>query len=151
MHNCCTLKSSFVVLKWQITWYIYSFRAWKHGLENHSFIHLSCITIATQNVFLSKFFIKIIMFETCTPSVLKSLLNCTFCHNVPNGCCKFCTKLYFFATMSQMGIAYSALKIFWAFLTFSQFSLAYPVLKFWGNWKKNQKSFRVKDNLTVLP
>ena len=105
-----------------------------HPFIMHYYCHTECI-------FKQIFHKNNYMFETCAPSVLKSLLNCTFCHNVPNGCCKFCTKLYFFATMSQMGIAYSALKIFWAFLTFSQFSLAYPVLKFWGNWKKNQKSF----------
>ena len=44
-------------------------------------------------------------------------------------CPKIFAKLDFFATMSQLSVAYSALKIFLAFATFFQFCLAYPVLK----------------------
>ena len=42
----------------------------------------------------------------------------------------------FFTAMSQLGVAYSPLKTFCAFLTFSQLSLAYPVLKSFKKWKK---------------
>ena len=65
-------------------------------------------------------------------------------------CPKTFAKLDFFPTMSQIGVEYSVLKIFWAFLTFSQFSLAYLVLKILENWKKEHNFFRVKDNLAVL-
>ena len=44
---------------WQIAKYNrYSFRLWKYGLENHFFIHLSCITIATQGGIFKQFFCK---------------------------------------------------------------------------------------------
>ena len=51
-------------------------------------------------------------------------------------CPKIFAELDYFATVSRMGIAYFALKIFWAFLIFSQLCLAYPVLKILENWKK---------------
>ena len=66
-------------------------------------------------------------------------------------CPKIFAKLDFFATMSQMRAAYSALKIFSAFLIFSKLCLAYPVIKSWENRKKKQNFFRVKDNLAALP
>ena len=44
-------------------------------------------------------------------------------------CPKIFAKLDFFATISQLSVAYSALKIFLAFATFFQLCLAYPVLK----------------------
>ena len=53
-------------------------------------------------------------------------------------------ELDFFATMSQMGVAHSALKIFSAFLTISQLCLPYPVLKILENWKKKHKFFFIK-------
>ena len=53
-------------------------------------------------------------------------------------CPKILAKLDFFASMSQMGVAYSALTIYRAFLTFSQLCLAYPVLKILENSKKKQ-------------
>ena len=65
-------------------------------------------------------------------------------------CPKNFAKLDFFATMSQIGVAHSALKIFWAFLTFSQLCLAYPVLKILENRKQKHNFFRVKDNLILL-
>ena len=52
-------------------------------------------------------------------------------------CPKIFAKLDYFVTVSQMGVAYFVLKIFWAFLTFSQFCLANPVLKILENRKKN--------------
>ena len=58
-------------------------------------------------------------------------------------CPKIFAKLDFFATMSQLSVAYSALKIFLVLLT--QF------LKFCKIEKKNTNLFRVKDNLAVLP
>ena len=42
-------------------------------------------------------------------------------------CPKIIAKLDFFHTMSQMVVAYSALKISYVFLMFSQLCLAYPV------------------------
>ena len=53
-------------------------------------------------------------------------------------------ELDFFATMSQMGVAHSALKIFSAFLTISQLCLPYPILKILENWKKKHKFFFIK-------
>ena len=44
----------------------------------------------------------------------------------------------FFSAMSQLGVAYSPLKTFCAFLTFSQLFLAYPVLKFQKVEEKEQ-------------
>ena len=55
-------------------------------------------------------------------------------------------ELGFFATMSQMGVAHSALKIFSAFLTISQLCLPYPVLKILKNWKKKHKFFFIKQS-----
>ena len=66
-------------------------------------------------------------------------------------CPKIFAKLDFFATMSQVGVAYSALKSFWVFLTFSQLCLAYPVLQILETWKKKHNFLGVKDNLAVLP
>ena len=87
-------------------------------------------------VFLSKFFIKIIItfWDMCSPI-----------------CPKIFAKLDYFTTVSQMGVAYFSLKILWAFLTFSQICLAYPVLNILENWKKKHTFFRAKDNLVVLP
>ena len=56
-------------------------------------------------------------------------------------------ELDFFATMSQMGVAHSALKIRSAFLTVSQLCLPYPVLKILENWKKKQKFFFIKSHI----
>ena len=64
-------------------------------------------------------------------------------------CPKIFAKLDFFVTMSQIGVAYSALKIFWLFLTFFQLCLAYPVLKILDNYKKKHNFY--KDNLKTLP
>ena len=36
----------------------YIFRVWTHGLENHSFIHLSSITIAIQGGIFNQNFIR---------------------------------------------------------------------------------------------
>ena len=38
---------------------IYYFRVWTEGLENYSFIYLSCITIATQGGIFQQIFYKI--------------------------------------------------------------------------------------------
>ena len=59
-------------------------------------------------------------------------------------------KLNFFATMSQIGVAYSALKSFWAILTFPQICLAYSALKILENSKEKPNFFRAKDNLAIL-
>ena len=48
----------------------------------------------------------------------------------------------FFATVSQIGVAYSTMRIFRAFMTFSQLCLAYPVLKIFENWKKRHTYFQ---------
>ena len=101
---------------------IYSFCVRTHSLENYSFIYLSYITIAAQGGIFKQFFYK---------------NNYKFLRYVRTICPKIFTKLDYFSTVSQMGVAYFALKIFWAFLTFSQLRLAYPVLKTLGNWKKN--------------
>ena len=53
-------------------------------------------------------------------------------------CPKIFAKLYFFVTMSQMGVAYSALKIFQEFLTFSQLYLLTQFLKFWKTGRKKK-------------
>ena len=73
------------------------------------------------------------MFEICAPYVLKFLLNWTFCHK-----------------KSQLGVAYSVLKIFCTFPTFSLLCLAYADLKILENWQKQHNFFRVKDKLAVL-
>ena len=69
--------------------------------------------------------------------------------------CRICLQVFLkfdhFVTMSQMGVAYSALKTFRAFLTFPQLCLPYPFLKFLESKKKNYNFFRIKDNLAVLP
>ena len=65
-------------------------------------------------------------------------------------CPKIFAKLEYFATISQKGVAYFALKVFWPFLTFSQLCFAYTVLKVLANWKKKHNLFRMKDNLAVL-
>ena len=71
-----------------------SFWTWTHGLENCSFFDLSCITIATQG---KQFFYK---------------NNYKFLKYKRTICPKIFDKLSFFATMSQMGVGYFALKIF---------------------------------------
>ena len=48
----------------------------------------------------------------------------------------------FFAIVSQIGVAYSTMRIFRAFMTFSQLCLAYPVLKIFENWKKKHTYFQ---------
>ena len=48
-------------------------------------------------------------------------------------CPKIFAKLDFFATMSQLGVAYFALKIFLAIPTIFQLFRAYPVLKILEN------------------
>ena len=65
-------------------------------------------------------------------------------------CPKIFAKLDFFATMSQMGVAFSAVKNFSTFLTFSQLFLAYPGLKVLKNWNKINNIFRIKDKLEVI-
>ena len=62
-------------------------------------------------------------------------------------CPKIFAKLDYFTTVSQMGVAYFALKIFWAFLKFSQLYLAYPVSQLLPCFALP----KVKDNLAVLP
>ena len=55
---------------------------------------------------------------------------------------KIFAKLDYFATVSQMGVTYFSLKIFWAFMTFSKLCLAYPVLKILKNWKEKTQPFK---------
>ena len=60
---------------------INSFRVGTCALENHSFIHLSCITDATQGGTFKQFFFNLtikIAFEISKPSVLNYLLNWTY-------------------------------------------------------------------------
>ena len=65
--------------------------------RNHSLIHLSCITIATQGSIFKQFFYKnnhkfLSYMRTIHPKIF--------------------AKLDYFATVSQMGVTYFSLKIF---------------------------------------
>ena len=104
---------------------INSFRVWTYALENHSFIHLSCITDATHGGTFTQFFFNLVINIWDMQTI----------------CPKLFAKFNGFATMSQMGVACSTLKTFWASLTFPQLWLAYPVLEILKNWKKKNTSF----------
>ena len=99
-----------------------------------SFIY-HALLLPHKVVLLSQFFIKLIISFWDMPTI----------------CPKIFPKLDFFTAMSQIGLAYFALEVFWTFMTFSRLCLSYPVLKIWENWKKKHNFFRVKDNLAVLP
>ena len=76
---------------------IYSFCVRTHSLENYSFIYLSYITIAAQGGIFKLFFYK---------------NNYKFLRYVRIIRPKIFAKLDYFCTVSQMGVAYFALKIF---------------------------------------
>ena len=63
-------------------------------------------------------------------------------------CPKIFAKLDCFATISQTGVAYSAPKIFWAFLSF--FQLCPSNSQNFGKLEDKTQIFRVKDNLAVI-
>ena len=136
MHNWCTVKSSFVILRLGIItrYNIYSFCVWTHSLESHFFLHLSYITIVTQGDIFKQIVYK---------------KNYKFLRYVRTICSKIFARSDYFATAPPIGVSYFALKIFWAFLTFPQLCLAYPVLIILENWKKKHNFFRVKVNLAV--
>ena len=120
-NNCCIVKNSFVALKNNEVFFRVSFRVWTHGLENRTFFHLSCITIAAQGGTFKQFLVKTI----------------TDFWDMRTICPKIFAKLDLIATMSQMDFHILHWKYFKHFWHFSNFVLFTQFLKVWKIGRKN--------------
>ena len=113
---------------------INSFRVGTCALENHSFIHLSCITDATQGGTFKQFFFNLTINFWDKQTI----------------CPKLFAKLNVFGTMSQMGMSVLSSKYFEPVLHFPNFALLTQFLKFWKIERKKAHFFRVNNYLEIL-